>query len=157
MIYTIESIPPLAHKLHATNQKIVLVTGFFDLLHTEHINFLQKAKMVGDTLLVAVESDARARALKGEGRPIESQQLRCQKLLALPCVDYVIALDENFNNPVAFESLISGIRPHILAVSSHTAHLDKKAALVTKYGGELRVVHHHNPQISTTLSLQYRV
>jgi len=84
MIYTITTIAPVCAKLHAQGKKIVLATGFFDLLHQEHINFLTKAKVVGDILIVAVESDERARALKGEGRPVKSQLVRCQKVSLIP-------------------------------------------------------------------------
>ena len=148
MFYSISSIGPICSELHSLGKKIVLATGFFDLLHSEHINFLRKAKSVGDILIVAVESDVRARAIKGEGRPIEDQAVRCQKVSQ--CADYVIALPDDFNNPAAFESLISAVSPNFLAISSHTAHQDKKQALVEKYGGMLAVVHDWNPSISTT-------
>lgn len=148
MIYHIDTITEVTDKLRSDHKRIVLVTGFFDLLHQEHINFLKKAKESGDTLIVAVESDARARILKGEGRPIETQSLRLSKLA--PYADYLIALGADFNNPAAFESLIAAVRPSVLAVSSHTAHQDKKAALVEKYGGTLKIVHTHNPEISTS-------
>ena len=148
MIYTIQSISHIANQLHAANKKIILATGCFDLLHQEHINFLRAAKKAGDILIVAVESDERARILKGEGRPIETQTTRLDHLT--PYADYLIALDQDFNNPIAFESLITSVRPNILAVSSHTAHQDKKAALVEKYGGSLKIVHTHNPAVSTT-------
>ncbi len=164
MFYTITSIAPICYDLHTTNRKLVLATGFFDLLHSEHINFLQKAKAVGDILIVAVESDTRARALKGEGRPIESQQVRCQKLLDLRftdsringftgnnnIVDYVIQLDDDFNNFEAYDSLMKSIKPEIYAVSSHTNHQPNKSFLTEKYGGKLVIVHDFNPDISTS-------
>lgn len=148
MIYNINTISALADKLHQDNKKIVLATGFFDLLHSEHINFLHAAKAAGDVLIVAVESDERARILKGEGRPVETQALRLSKLA--PFADYLISLGADFNNPQVFESLIAAVKPTHLAVSSHTAHQDKKANLVEKYGGTLKIVHTHNPQVSTT-------
>jgi D-beta-D-heptose 7-phosphate kinase / D-beta-D-heptose 1-phosphate adenosyltransferase len=130
MFYTISSIKAIAQKLHKSQKKIVLATGFFDLLHNEHINFLQKSRAAGDTLIVAVES------------------VRLEHLIAY--ADYLIALGADFNNPVAFENLIASVRPTILAVSSHTAHQDKKQALVAKYGGNLQIVHTHNQDVSTT-------
>jgi cytidyltransferase-related domain len=148
MFYTIDSIAPVCRKLQNANCKLVLATGFFDLLHVEHINFLQKAKEIGDVLIAAVESDGRARKLKGEGRPIESQVMRCQKVAKY--ADYVIALGDDFDNVDAYESLMSSIRPSIYAVSSHTAYLELKQQLTKKYGGVLVVVHDWNPQVSTT-------
>lgn len=152
MSFSIKSFAPIATQLRNAGHKLVLVTGFFDLLHQEHINFLNAAKNAGDILIVAVESDERARALKGEGRPVETQSTRLDHLI--PYTDYLIALDKDFNNPAAFESLIATVRPSVLAVSSHTAHQDKKAKLVEKYGGELHVVYAHNPAVSTTNIIQ---
>lgn len=154
MIYQIETIKEVVSKLHQAHKKIILVTGFFDLLHQEHINFLLAAKKAGDILVVAVESDERARMLKGEGRPVETQSLRLSKLA--PFADYLISLGADFNNPQAFESLIAAVKPTHLAVSSHTAHQEKKAGLVEKYGGTLKIVHAHNPSISTTIQIQQK-
>ncbi|KKU15589.1 MAG: RfaE bifunctional protein [Microgenomates group bacterium GW2011_GWC2_45_8] len=155
MFYTITPLAPICNDLRSKNYKLVLATGFFDLLHSEHINFLTKAKAAGDILIVAVESDERARITKGEGRPIETQSIRCQHLLDLEfpnghLVDYVISLPLDFNNFAAYDSLISAIRPMIYAISSHTTHLKSKTFLVEKYGGKLVIVHEFNPEISTT-------
>lgn len=152
MFYTISSIAPVCHRLRTKNQKIVLATGFFDLLHSEHVNFLQKAKTVGDILIVAVESDERARMLKGEGRPIETQLIRCQKVSQY--ADFVIALTDSFNNFQAYDSLMAAVRPHIYAVSSHTNYQQNKSFLTEKYGGKLLVVHDFNPTVSTTKILE---
>lgn len=148
MFYTISAIAPIALKLHSSHKSIVLATGFFDLLHQEHINFLRKAKAAGDTLIVAIESDERARITKGEGRPIKTQSIRCTKVSGY--ADYVVALPSDFNNFEAYDSLMSAVRPEIYAVSSHTSHQKIKNFLVEKYGGKLVVVHEFNPAISTT-------
>lgn len=168
MIYSIESIKQVCIKLHKQTKKIVLATGFFDLLHTEHINFLKKAKAAGDVLVVAVESDERARLTKGDGRPVETQSLRCIHILALttqevksnpsressPLVDYVIALPDDFNNFDAYDSLMAAVRPQTYAVSGNPSHQKTKDFLVEKYGGHLQVVHALNPDISTTQILK---
>lgn len=148
MFYTISSIEPVCSKLRGEGKKIVLATGFFDLLHVEHINFLQKAKSAGDILIVAVESDLRARETKGEGRPVETQSLRCEKVSHY--ADYIITLPDDFNNFEAYESLMSSVKPNLYAVSEHTTHIKSKTFLVEKYGGQLQVVHGFNPSISTT-------
>lgn len=148
MIYRIASIAPICAQLHAEGKRVVLATGFFDLLHQEHINFLAKAKAAGDILIVAVESDERARLLKGEGRPVETQNVRCTHLL--PYADFCVALPPDFDHFEAYDSLMNAVKPNIYAVSSHTDHLKSKTFLVEKYGGKLIVVHEHNPAISTT-------
>jgi cytidyltransferase-like protein len=161
MFYTISTIAPICKRLHNKGKIIVLATGFFDLFHVEHHNFLQKAKATGDILIVAVESDARASFIKGEGRPIEPQNLRCthvaqchSAITSKLTVDYVIALPTSFDNFHAYDSLISAIRPEIYAVSSHTNHLKNKTFLAEKYGGQLVVVHKFNPAVSTTSIIQ---
>lgn len=154
MFYTIQSIKPVCDSLRNKGGKIVLATGFFDLFHAEHLQFLQKAKQLGDTLIVAVESDERARLIKGEGRPVESQLIRCTKVLDY--ADYVIMLPDNFDNFEAYSSLMEAISPHFYAVSSHTDHQKNKSFLTEKYGGKLVVVHDWNPEISTTQILNHK-
>lgn len=148
MFYTISSIAPVCTQLHAEGKTIVLATGFFDLLHAEHAGFLRKANAKGDILIVAVESDERAKVIKGEGRPIETQDIRCNKVKEY--ADYVITLPSNFNNFEAYDSLMFAVKPDVYAVSSHTDHIKSKTFLVEKYGGHLEVVHDWNPDISTT-------
>ena len=148
MLRTIKTISPICHELHQEGRTIVLATGFFDLLHQEHLNFLAKARKEGDVLVVGVESDTRAREIKGEGRPVQDQQLRARNLT--PYADHLVLLPDNFSTPTAHESLISAVKPDVFAVSSHTAHQDKKSELAEKYGGQLLVVHSHNKSVSTT-------
>jgi D-beta-D-heptose 7-phosphate kinase/D-beta-D-heptose 1-phosphate adenosyltransferase len=150
MIHSISSIKQVSRRAHEAGQHIVLATGFFDLLHAEHKSFLGKAKAKGDVLIVAVESDARARALKGAGRPVEPQVTRCQNILNLDVVDYAVALGDDFNTFAAYESLIAAVVPDTYAVSSHTTHQKNKQFLIEKYGGSLEIVHEFNHEISTT-------
>ena len=135
-------------------KNIVLATGVFDILHQEHTNFLKNAKAVGDYLIVGVESDVRVRQMKGEGRPVNSQAVRVENLLNLNIADEVFILPEQFNKPEDHSSLIQKIKPRFLAVSSHSQHLDKKQAILKEFGGEVVIVHEHNPKISTTKLLQ---
>lgn len=148
MFYTIQSIEPIAKRIRDSGKNIVLATGFFDLLHSEHINFLGKAKASGDVLIVAVESDLRAKQTKGDDRPIDTQSVRCQNVLKHS--DYVVALPDDFDNFEAYDSLMAAVQPLVYAVSSNTTHQKTKNFLVEKYGGKLKVVHEFNPEISTT-------
>lgn len=133
---------------------VVLVTGVFDLLHREHIRFLEKAQSLGGTLLIGIESDSRVRKIKGEGRPVQDQEKRLRALVDLGIAEKVFVLPEAFSTADDHRKLLSEIRPDILAVSSHTAHLLEKRALMSEIGGRVIVVHEHNPSISTTISLQ---
>lgn len=140
-------------ELRQQKQKIILVTGVFDLLHQEHKIFLQKAKAVGDILIVGIESDVRVRKMKGEGRPVQHEQARLSVIQKLSYVDEAFILPESFSSPQDHEDLIAFIKPSILAISSHSEHQDKKRVLMEKYGGSLHIVHEHNPNISTTKTL----
>lgn len=138
---------------HAAGQTVVLATGVFDLLHQEHVNFLRKAKAAGDFLVVGIESDTRVRQMKGPTRPIRDQATRLHQVQALGFVDVVFVLPEQFSQPADHRQLLAEVRPNILAISSHTAHQDAKKALLEEFGGQLQVVHQHNPAISTTILL----
>ena len=135
-------------------QKVILVTGVFDLLHSEHQKFLRNAKELGGFLLVGVESDARVRKLKGPGRPVRTETQRVVDIEQLDVADAVFILPENFSQPEHHEQLMREVRPNFLAISSHSPHQTEKKLLVEKYGGELRIVSQHNPAVSTTKILE---
>jgi len=75
-------------------RKIVLANGIFDLLHVGHVRYLNAARLEGDVLVVAINSDASTRALKGEGRPILTERARACLVAALAAVDYAVIFDE---------------------------------------------------------------
>lgn len=112
------------------------------------------ASAVGDILIVGVECDERVRELKGPGRPRQKQLLRLRQLQSLSFVDVAFILPKDFSHPAAHRLLLKMLRPDVLAVSQHSPHQEKKSALMTSIGGELQVVHAHNPAISTTKLLE---
>ena len=75
-------------------RRIVFANGVFDLLHVGHVRYLQAARAEGDVLVVGVNSDRSTRMLKGEGRPILTEQARAALVAALAAVDYVVLFDE---------------------------------------------------------------
>ena len=75
-------------------QKVVMTNGCFDLIHPGHVRYLNQARSHGDLLLVALNSDATVRRLKGTGRPILSEEDRCEMVAALECVDLVSVFEE---------------------------------------------------------------
>ncbi len=135
-------------------RRIVFVSGVFDLFHEEHQRFLAKAREVGNFLVVGIESDDRVRRTKGPDRPYDPQAQRLAAVLASGLVDAAAILPERFDTPAHHRALISLLRPHILAVSSHSPHQTAKAAILREFGGKLVVVHQHNPAISTTKKSQ---
>jgi D-beta-D-heptose 7-phosphate kinase/D-beta-D-heptose 1-phosphate adenosyltransferase len=99
----------LAARLRAAGKRVVFTNGCFDLLHVGHIRYLQKARALGDCLILGLNSDASVRRLKGEQRPLIGEADRAHVLAALACVDYVTVFDAD--TPLA---LIEAIRPQVL-------------------------------------------
>jgi rfaE bifunctional protein nucleotidyltransferase chain/domain len=85
---------------------LVLANGIFDLFHVGHVRYLEGAKRAGTSLLVALNSDASARRLKGAGRPLLPLAERMELVAALQCVDWVTSFEED-----SVESLLRGLRP----------------------------------------------
>lgn len=96
-------------RLRDARQKLVFTNGVFDILHVGHVRYLQQARELGDALVVAVNSDASVRELKGEGRPLMNENDRAEILAALACVDYVTIFDD-----VSPRSLIAELLPDVL-------------------------------------------
>lgn len=84
----------LINKWRADGDDIVFTNGCFDLLHLGHLEYLEKAKALGDRLIIGVNSDNSVRKLKGEGRPINEENIRLRMLAALGFVDAVIKFEE---------------------------------------------------------------
>lgn len=91
-------------------ETIVFTNGCFDVLHAGHVDSLQRARGLGDHLIVGLNSDGSVQRLKGDGRPVNNQEFRVRVLEGLDCVDAIIVFDEN--TP---EHILSVLRPNILA------------------------------------------
>jgi rfaE bifunctional protein nucleotidyltransferase chain/domain len=123
-------------QLGEQGKTVVLTNGHFDLLHVGHIDCLQRAKALGDVLIVGLNSDASTRLLKGEKRPIVPQEERAQLLAALQCVDYVIIFEER-----TAERLIAALRPEVYAKGGDWAIEDlPEAKAVAEYGGRVEIL-----------------
>jgi len=88
-ILTASTLGPWRENLRRTGRKLVVTNGCFDVLHLGHVTYLQQARDQGDALLVGVTNDAGVRALKGAGRPLNSEDDRAGVLAALEAVDAV--------------------------------------------------------------------
>jgi len=108
-IKTVAELSPLLDILRGMGKKIIFTNGCFDIIHTGHTRYLAQAASYGDVLLVAVNSDASVRKIKGEKRPINSQADRMETLAALEAVDFVTIFDE----PDPYR-VISELKPDIL-------------------------------------------
>jgi D-beta-D-heptose 7-phosphate kinase/D-beta-D-heptose 1-phosphate adenosyltransferase len=99
----------LAERLRAAGKTIVFTNGVFDLLHVGHLRYLQRARELGDALLIGLNSDRSVRQIKGPERPITTESERAEVLEALGCVDGVVVFDEDTPR-----DLIAAIQPDVL-------------------------------------------
>jgi D-beta-D-heptose 7-phosphate kinase/D-beta-D-heptose 1-phosphate adenosyltransferase len=101
----------LAERAHlrAAGKKLVFTNGVFDILHVGHVRYLEQARALGDALVVAINSDATVRKLKGAGRPLMNQDERAEILGAMRAITYVTIFDD-----VSPRSLIAELLPDVL-------------------------------------------
>lgn len=95
MIVTFDEIEQICKQLRNKGNKIVFTNGCFDIIHSGHIDYLSKAKSLGNILIVGLNSDRSVRNLKGKQRPILPEGDRATILDALKPVDYVVIFDED--------------------------------------------------------------
>jgi D-glycero-beta-D-manno-heptose 1-phosphate adenylyltransferase len=133
-----DRLAAIAESLRAQGRKLVLTNGCFDLLHAGHVRYLQAARALGDALAVAINGDDSVRALKGEGRPLNTESDRAEIVAALTCVDYVVVFPE-----VRVTRLIEKVRPAIYVKGGDytpaTLHPEERAVL-EKIGAEIRIL-----------------
>jgi D-beta-D-heptose 7-phosphate kinase/D-beta-D-heptose 1-phosphate adenosyltransferase len=93
-ITDVEKLVPRLSMLRKSGRKIVFTNGCFDILHVGHVRYLAAARSEGDLLVIGLNSDASVRSIKGEKRPIVTQDQRAEVLASLEFVDYVVFFDE---------------------------------------------------------------
>jgi D-glycero-beta-D-manno-heptose 1-phosphate adenylyltransferase len=92
---TLEQAIAFVESQRRARRTIVFTNGVFDLLHPGHVRYLQKARTLGDVLIVGINSDRSARSNKGPGRPITPEAERAEIIAALESVDAVVVFDED--------------------------------------------------------------
>jgi rfaE bifunctional protein nucleotidyltransferase chain/domain len=127
----------LRRRLPRLARPLVFTNGCFDLLHRGHVAYLEEARSLGESLLVAVNGDDSARRLcKGEGRPVNGVDDRMAVIAALACVDCVVPFDED--TP---ESLIRLVRPdHLVKGGDWPVERIAGADFVNGYGGTVHSI-----------------
>ena len=117
-------------------RRIVLTNGSFDILQRGHITYLRRAKMLGDVLIVGVNSDESIRRLKGPTRPINCLDDRLRVLEALSCVDHVVVFGEETPH-----ELVRAIRPDVFVKGGdYTRETLPEATLVEQFGGRVEIL-----------------
>jgi len=128
-------------------QRIVFTNGCFDVLHAGHVRYLQEARAQGDVLVVGLNSDSSARALKGKTRPVQQLADRSLILASLQVVDFVTVFDES--TPM---HLIEAIRPDVLVKGADYSKEEVVGAqFVESYGGRLHLATLHHGYSTTNL------
>ena len=143
-LFDLQAAIAWAASLRSSGLHLVVTNGVFDLLHAGHVQYLAEARALGDALLVGLNSDACARALKGPERPLVPQGDRALVLLALRSVDAVVIFDERTAGP-----LLAALRPPVYVkggdyvlgggTSQDGAPLPEEP-VVRGYGGEIRLI-----------------
>lgn len=122
--------------LKAKGKRIVFTNGCFDLLHAGHIRYLEKARSLGDLLVVGLNSDQSVRTIKGPLRPILQETERAEILSGLWCVDYITLFDE----PTPLE-LITLLQPNVLVKGGDwTKETTVGKEVVEQLGGEVIIL-----------------
>lgn len=137
-ISSLAEVRALRDALDAAGRKLVFTNGVFDLLHAGHVRYLAQARALGDALVVALNSDASVRALKGPTRPLNQAADRAEVLRALRSVDAVVVFDGE-----RCTEAIAAIRPHVYAkggdYTPDSLNREEKTALDTA-GSEIHIL-----------------
>jgi len=140
-----EKIISVINKIKSENKKVVFTNGCFDVLHAGHVDYLNKAKMLGDVLIVALNSDNSVRKIKGNKRPIVPLEQRAFIIANLKSVDFVTVFEEE--TPA---KIISDLVPDFL-VKGADWDVSKIVGrqVVENNGGEIKTIEFVN-NVSTT-------
>lgn len=136
MLIAREDIEKFCEVLRKGGKRVVFTNGCFDILHAGHVRYLEKARALGDCLVLGLNSDTSVRRLKGPSRPVNREEDRAEVVGALKSVDYVTVFDE----PTASE-LIALVKPAVYAKGGdYTLDTLPEAKIVQSYGGKVAFI-----------------
>jgi rfaE bifunctional protein nucleotidyltransferase chain/domain len=136
----------------ATGRSLALANGCFDVLHVGHVRLLRDARGLADLLVVALNGDASARRLKGEGRPFVPLFERMEIVAALAGVDYVTSFDED-----TADALVRALRPSVLVKGTdREATTVPERATLEAVGGRIAICGDPKTHASTDLGARLR-
>lgn len=131
-----ERIAEVTRRYREQGRRVVFTNGCFDILHRGHVAYLNRAKELGDVLVLGVNSDESVRRLKGASRPVNLLEDRLQVLSALSCVDHVIGFEDD--RP---DDLIRAVRPDVFVKGGdYTMDTLPEAPLVRGLGGHVEIL-----------------
>ncbi|MBF9028569.1 D-glycero-beta-D-manno-heptose 1-phosphate adenylyltransferase [Rhodobacterales bacterium FZCC0188] len=137
VIYDARELDALLASLKRRGQKIVFTNGCFDIIHAGHVEYLQRAALEGDVLIVAINSDQSVKKLKGPQRPVNTLANRMNVISGLECVDYVVSFDEETPIP-----LLKKIMPNVLVKGGDYKRIEDVVGHeeVLGYKGEVKIL-----------------
>lgn len=136
MLIQADDIEALCAILHRAGQRIVFTNGCFDILHAGHVEYLNKARSLGDCLVLGLNTDASVRGNKGPSRPINNELNRAKVAGALHAVDYVVLFGEK-----TAENLIAKVKPDVYVKGGdYTLATLPEAKIVQSYGGRVEFI-----------------
>ena len=146
-VKTLDEIMILRKQFKKENKKVVFTNGVFDLIHAGHVDYLIKAKSLGDVLIVGMNSDASVKRIKGNSRPILAEKERAFIISNLKPVDFVTIFEED--TPA---NLIQNIIPDVLVKGADWS-LDKIVGreIVEANGGEVKAIQLVNDQSTSKI------
>ena len=146
-VKTLSEIKSLRSQFKQQNKKVVFTNGVFDLIHAGHVDYLTKAKALGDVLIVGMNSDDSVRRIKGDKRPILKQDERAFIISSLKPVDYVVFFEEDTPKEILDELV-----PDILVKGADWS-IDKIVGreTVEKNGGEVKTIKFVNEQSTSKI------
>lgn len=151
-IYSRDALRKQVEDWRRAGDQIVLANGCFDLLHVGHIRYLRGAKALGGRLIVAMNSDASVRRIKGEGRPFMPEHERAEIVAALAVVDAVVIFDEP-----DVRALIREVRPDVQAKGTdYTRDNVPERDEVLACGGRVEIVGDPKDHSTTEMLAQLR-
>ncbi|MEO0561654.1 MAG: D-glycero-beta-D-manno-heptose 1-phosphate adenylyltransferase [Chloroflexota bacterium] len=132
-------------RMRDKGQSLVLTNGVFDLLHVGHLDYLEKARALGDALWVAINDDESVARYKGEGRPLVPAAERARLLAALAPVDVVLTFGED-----TADNVLRQLHPDVYVKGGDYAHKPlPERPTVESYGGQIALID-YLPNHSTT-------
>lgn len=135
-ILTREQAAARLSRASRAGKTLAVANGCFDLLHVGHIRYLQAARREAQVLLVALNTDASVRDLKGEGRPLQPEDERVEIIASLACVDFVTLFGESMVGP-----LIELLQPDVQCKGTdYTEDTVPERETVIRYGGRVAIV-----------------
>lgn len=146
-ILSIEELLLIRKKLKEKNKKVVFTNGCFDIIHAGHVDYLSKAKTLGDVLIIGMNSDSSMKRIKGDKRPIVPQEERAFILANLKAVDYVTIFEED----TPYETL-KKLVPDILVKGADWSKEDIVGKdIVEATGGKVETIEFVNFQSTTNI------